>query len=329
MKKILITGGAGFIGYHLAYRLSENNDNFITIVDNLHRGRMDTYMKQLISKQNVRFFEIDLTDIDLMRKNIWEHYDEIYHLAAIIGVKHCMQHPDMVLRVNFLSTMNIVDLAKENKVGKIVFASTCETYAGGFKYGIINVPTDENVPLLVSDINNPRWTYASSKMTNEQMIIFNSPNSYRYSIVRYHNIYGQREGFAHVIPEILVRIIDGERPLRVYGADQTRSFCHVYDGVSQTISVMESENTDNEIINIGEESEISIKDLVCQILKTLDIKCEIKEMDPPVGSVDRRCPDTTKLKKLTNYKSTVSFEEGIKMTIEWYRKEIEKGNIWE
>ncbi len=329
MKKILVTGGAGFIGYHISNKLSEDSNNEVVIVDNLHRGRMDSLFSTLISKPNVRFVKEDLTDIGALKKTIWEDFDEIYHLAAIIGVKHCMNHPDEVLRVNLISTLNIVQLAKEHHVGKIVFASTCETYAGCLDYGIISIPTTEDIPLMVADTYNPRLTYASSKIANEQMIIFNAPGHYDYSIIRYHNIYGQREGFAHVIPEILVRIVRGENPLKVYGADQTRSFCHVYDGANQTIAVMNSDKTNGKVVNIGETNEITIRELVDRMLHILNKKVTIEDVPAPMGSVRRRCPDVSRLTKLTGVKSQISLDEGLKMTIDWYLDLIKAGDIWE
>lgn len=330
MKNILITGGAGFIGYHLAKRLSEDDNNKIVIADNLHRGQMDEDFTQLINNMpNVRFEQVDLTNIESMSK-IWGYYDELYHLAAIIGVKHCMSHPDIVLKVNLLSTMNIIELAKDNKVKKVLFSSTCETYASGFDYNIVKVPTNEEVPLMISDVKNPRLSYASSKIVGEQMIIFNSPGNYDYSIVRYHNIYGQRMGYAHVIPEVLKRIHQQEKPFKLYGANQTRSFCHVYDGVAETIAVMQSAKTNNEIVHIGNNTEeILIKDLVLKIFKILNVSLLTEEVPAPAGSVNRRCPDISKILRLTEVSPIVTLEEGLKLTVDWYWEQINKGKIWE
>lgn len=329
MKKILITGGAGFIGYHLANKLSNDAENQITIADNLHRGQMDDAFVALINKENVHFEQVDLTSRESMQP-IWEYYDQIYHLAAIIGVKHCMNHPDLVLKVNLLSTLNIVELAKEMKVKKIIFSSTCETYAGGFEYNIVKVPTDETVPLMVGDVTNPRLSYAASKIAGEQMVIFNAANNYKYSIVRYHNIYGQRMGYVHVIPEVLKRIYQKETPFKLYGANQTRSFCHVYDGVDETIAVMNSEKTDNQIIHIGNNTEeILIKDLVLKIFDILKVKLPTEEVPAPLGSVNRRCPNISKIKELTGIAPKVTLDEGLKMTVDWYWNQIEQGKIWE
>lgn len=329
MSKILVTGGAGFIGYHLSEKLSRDINNQLVIADNLARGQMDEAFKMLISKPNVRFEQVDLTSLESMGK-IWEYYDQIYHLAAIIGVKHCMNHPDLVLKVNLLSTLNIVELAKENHVKKIVFSSTCETYASGFEYGVVKVPTLEDTPLMVSDIGNPRLSYAVSKIAGEQIIIFNSLNNYDYSIVRYHNIYGQRMGYAHVIPEVLKRIYLKETPFKLYGANQTRSFCHVYDGVDETISVMNSLNTNGQVIHVGNDSEeILIKDLVLRIFEILHVDLPVKDVPAPIGSINRRCPNINKLRRLTGVSPKVSLQMGLDLTVKWYWNQIKEGKVWE
>lgn len=329
MSKILITGGAGFVGYHLANKLSENPADEICIADNLVRGRMDKEFEELLRKPNLRIFSIDLTNLNSV-KEIWNYYNEVYHLAAVVGVKHCMRDPARVLEINLKSTMNITQLMIENGCKKIVFSSTCETYAGGFELGIVKVPTDERVPVSVSDIRNPRFSYAVSKIAGEQLVIFNAKDNYDYTIVRYHNIFGPRMGYSHVIPEILKRVYQKENPFKIYGYDQTRAFCYVDDGVEQTIACMRNSSTDGEIVHVGnDQEEILIKVLVKKIFDLLDYKPEVLEVPAPPGSVKRRCPDISKVKRLTGVKPEVCLDEALKKTVDWYWEEIKKGNIWE
>jgi UDP-glucose 4-epimerase len=329
MSKVLITGGAGFIGFHLAKKLSVDSSNTICIADNLKRGRTDEDFNQLLLKPNVEFCNVDLTNVDSMKK-IWNNYDEVYHLAAIVGVKHCTKDPAGVLNSNIKSTMNIIQLVIENQCKKLVFSSTSETYSGGFELGIVKIPTNETVPLCIVDIKNPRFSYAVSKIAGEQLVIFNSQDKYKFSIVRYHNIFGPRMGYAHVIPEILKRIYQKEMPFKIYGFDQTRSFCYVEDAVSQTISCMESNAADGEIIHIGNnQEEIMIKDLVKKIFDLVNYNVDTLEMPAPLGSVTRRCPDISKLVSLTSAYPAITLDEGLKKTVEWYWKQLEGGNIWE
>ncbi|MBI4222428.1 MAG: NAD-dependent epimerase/dehydratase family protein [Planctomycetes bacterium] len=329
MAKVLITGAAGFIGYHLSSKLAQDDNNEIYILDSLSRGRADDELKKLISRSNVRFFNIDLTDLEAT-KQIWQYYDEVYHLAAIIGVKHCVNNPARVLDVNLKSTMNLIRLLKENKCRKIVFASTSETYASGFELGIVKVPTDETVPLSIADVKNPRFSYAVSKIAGEQMIIFNADKNYNYTIIRYHNIFGPRMGYAHVVSEILKRIYQKENPFRIYGYDQTRSFCFVQDGVEQTIACMRNTSTNGEIVHIGNnQEEILIGELVKKLFKLVGYEAKTENISAPLGSVKRRCPDISKIKKLTGVSPKVSLDEALRKTIDWYRPRIKQGDVWE
>ncbi|MCB0420793.1 MAG: NAD-dependent epimerase/dehydratase family protein [Bdellovibrionales bacterium] len=329
MKQILITGGAGFIGYHLGVKLSENKDNHVTVADNLQRGRFDKDFEELIAKENVTFENVDLCDVNSMQ-SISKYFDEVYHLAAFVGVKHCMKSTEKVLYTNIQSTINMIDLVKKNRCKKLVFSSTCENYASGFSLGVVKVPTDETVPLSIADVKNPRLSYAGSKIVGEQMVIFNAPGNYNYSIVRYHNVFGQRMGYAHVVPEVVNRIFKKENPFKVFGSDQTRAFCHVSDAVEQTIATMESDKIVDEIIHIGNSSEeIRISDLVKKIFSILDYKPELNEADAPEGSVNRRCPNTKKIESLSGLKPKKTLEEGLRLTVDWYWKEIQAGNVWE
>jgi len=329
MARILITGGAGFIGYHLAEKLSTDSSSSITIADNLQRGQYDNKFKKLIEKPNITFKEVNLTDINTTRA-IWDCYDEVYHLAAMIGVKHCVNDPKNVLYTNIMSTSNIIRLIIENRCKKVLFSSTCETYASGFGLGVVNVPTDESVPLVIGDVKSPRLSYAGSKIVGEQLIHFNSSGNYQYSIIRYHNIFGPRMGYAHVIPEVVKRIYQKESPFKIYGASQTRAFCYVADAVAQTIAVMKSDKTNGEIIHIGNNrEEIAIKDLIEKIFKILDYHPSTINVEGYPGSVERRCPDISKLERLTGVRPRVPLDEALKITVEWYWDDINKNGVWE
>lgn len=328
MKSVLITGAAGFVGYHLACRLAERQDIKLVLVDNYQRGRNDTQFEELLKKDNVFFYQIDLcvpNSLDVIKEAI----DEVYHLAAVVGVKHCVNRPDFVLKTNILSTVYLIDFIKARDIKKLLFSSTCETYASGFDLGIIQIPTPEVTPLVISDITNPRWSYAGSKIVGEQMVLFNAKGNYDYKIVRYHNIFGPRMGFVHIIPEIVKRVANKESPFRLFGKDQTRSFCYVNDAVTQTILAMEKCPSGTYHVGNGKE-EISIGEVINLIFSELEYKPEsIIDENAPEGSVNRRCPDTSKLWSETNFTPEYSFKEGLKETVQWYWKETREGEVWE
>ena len=314
----------------MANKLSEDLSNNITLIDNLHRGRVDNLFKTLIERENVHFINLDLRNLEELKDNIWSDYEQVYHLAAIVGVKHCVKYPELVLEVNLKSSLNIVQLMKEKKCKKILLSSTSETYADGMELGIIKIPTDEKVPLVIKDVLNPRSSYAVSKIASEQIVIFNSKNNYNYSIVRYHNIFGPRMGYAHVIPEVIKRILKKENPFKVYGYNQSRAFCYVDDAINQTIAVMDSELANSEIFHIGNNTEeIKILDLVKELFRILNYKAEMKCIEPPKGSVDRRSPDTTKINKIMRELYLKSSRDTLKETAKWYQNDFINDGAWE
>lgn len=328
-KKILITGGAGFIGSALVDRLSQNLDNKIYLADNFKRGQKDTFLENILKRPNVELITLDLTkaaDLDLIPGTI----DEVYHLAAIVGVKHCLTRPAEVLRVNLLSTLNIIEYVKKHKIKKLLFSSTCENYAGGFNHGVIPIPTPEKVPLMVADVKNPRWSYAGSKIVGEQMVIFNSPENYDFRIVRYHNVFGPRMGFVHVIPEVVKRLHQNENPFKIFGKDQTRAFCFIEDAVTQTITAMNEDRLKNEIVHIGNDSqEITIGELINKIFELTHKSPTVTEEKEHNASVNRRCPDMTKMRTLGAYSPRYSLDEALGKTVAWYVTEIEQDRVWE
>ncbi len=319
MSKILITGGAGFIGFHLAKKLSDNQNNEIYIIDNLIRGKIDDDFKSLMDKENITFFNLDLKNPESFRK-LDDDYDYVYHLAAIIGVKHVTERPEQVISVNALSTLNILDWFVKSNCGKIFFSSTSEVYSWTRTFYDLPVPTPENVPLSVTDLFNTRSTYAISKIFGEVAVInycrkFKKP----FTIVRYHNVYGPRMGTVHVIPEIYKKITGGMNPLPVYSVEHSRAFCYIDDAVNGSIMAMESNKTDGEILNIGnDKEEVTIEELVKRIISIIGKNVEILPLNSE-DPINRRCPDITKIRNLTNYEPKVNLNEGLKKTIEWYK----------
>lgn len=322
MSNILITGGAGFVGYFLAERLSKE-DNQVTLIDNLSRGRLDQDMQSLLKRENIEFIEGDMTDAVFFTK-LDKDYDYIYHLAAVIGVKNVIENPDKVLYVNAVSTINLLEYAKKNThLKKLFFSSTSEIYAGTLKHFGINIPTDEEVPLTLDDIKSERTTYMLSKMYGETAcFVYSKKFNVPITIGRYHNIYGPRMGFLHVIPEMFVKINNSDK-IDVPSPSHTRALCYVEDGIEMTIRACKYENTINEILNIGnQEQEVRIKDLVEEIAAVMGKAVMLNLLPDTPGSPSRRCPDISKIKKLTGFSPKVSLREGISKTYDWYKDKL-------
>lgn len=317
--RIIVTGGSGFIGWHLANYLSKNSNDEITIIDNHERGEADSMFEELISKPNVIFLNRDMT-----RKDFYEdlsgHYDCVYHLAAINGTKNFYQRPYDVLRVNILALMNMLEWCSPENCGGFLFSSSSEAYAGTIGQDSKFIPTEENIPLSVNDVMNPRWSYGGSKITGELLTInYCRTRGVKFKIIRYHNIYGIRMGYDHVLPEFFKRVYERVNPFPIYGGEETRAFCAVDDAVKATEAVMLSDKTDGEIVHIGNSTqEIKIIELLKLVLKIAGENPEIKIFPAPEGCVARRCPDTQKLYNLTGFKASITLEQALPEMFSWY-----------
>ena len=182
------------------------------------------------------------------------------------------------------------------------------------------------MPLVIADTYNPRWSYASTKLVGELFVInYAKMYGFKALLVRPHNFYGPRAGYhGHVIPDFSERIAGRVDPFPIYGADDTRTFCYITDGVRAMQMLMDSPKTDNqpvETVHIGDSEEITMKELAQKMFKvvhwtpkSLDIK------NGPPGSVKRRLADTAKLRALTDWKPEITLEKGLKMTYDWYSK---------
>jgi len=317
--KLLITGGAGFIGIHLA-RFHATRGDDVVLFDNLFKsaGERDRELEELTQLSNVELVEVDLTRP--IQADVTGSFDLVYHLAAINGTRLFYEIPYTVARTNLLCTLHLLDWLEGQTVEKLVYASTSETYAEAGKVGLLRIPSDEDTPVVFTQPTPVRYSYGTSKFMGENLCVwFGSTRGVPVSVVRYHNIYGPRMGDKHVMPEFITRLQQGEDPFSVYGGDETRAFCYVDDAVEATAAVGESEACEGETIHIGDSSrEIRIDELARIMMELMGVQGVIEERGGRSGSVSRRCPDTSKLKRLTGYVARTDLEEGLKQTISWY-----------
>jgi nucleoside-diphosphate-sugar epimerase len=311
--RVLVLGGAGFIGLHLARRLVAEG-NQVTIVDDFSRGRDDPELTAL----GVPVLHADLTD-PASFATIPRGWDHVYMLAAVVGVRNVEKDPARVIRVNTLALMNLLDWLDPDS--KLFFASTSEAYAGGVSAGLVPVPTPETVPLVIEDVGSPRFSYGISKLWGEAAVIHTArAKGIRYVIGRFHNVYGPRMGADHVIPELLLRAMRREDPFRVYGNDQSRAFCYVDDATDAMSRLMRSDAAEGQLVHIGNDREETvIGDLVKLVLGVVGFSPELDVVPAPAGSVARRCPDVTELRALTGFEPGVPLDEGVRLTHVWYR----------
>ncbi len=315
MSGALILGGAGFIGLHLTRRLLADGHQ-VTIVDDFSRGRDDPALAEI--RPHVELHHADLTD-PASWPRLPVDAEQVYLLAAVVGVRNVERDPARVMRVNTMVAQNLLDWISPRQ--HLFFASTSEAYAGSVSAGIATVPTAEDVPLVIEDVAAPRFAYAISKLWGEAAVIHAArAKGFGYVIGRFHNVYGPRMGADHVIPELALRAMAGEDPFTVYGVDQFRAFCFVDDATDAMVRLMRSPGAHGEIVHIGNDTETNIGDLAKLVLRTTGVDPALRPEPAPPGSVARRCPDIAKLRALTGYEPTVPLDEGVRRTVDWYRE---------
>lgn len=321
MSKILITGGAGFIGYHLAKRLAAQ-EHEITLADLSFHRPDDSDLQALLAQSNVQSIEADLTDPASCDK-LGTGYDYVYHLAGINGFKQFQEIPHEVLRVGVSSTLNILEWFRsqnKNPRAKILFASSNEVFAGARGVFDFSIPTPENVPLVIADPYNPRWSYAGSKIISELFFIhYAKAYNLRMAIARLHNIYGPRAGYQQMIPKFIERVQKRMDPLPLLGPDDMRASCYIDDMAEGMHIAAESAQTDGQTYNIGNHRETTVRDimeLICKIMEWHPEKFDIKLS--PNNDTIRDILDVSKIKADTGWEARTLLEDGLRKTIEWY-----------
>jgi nucleoside-diphosphate-sugar epimerase len=314
--KVLITGGAGFIGQNLARKLQQMNYE-VSIIDNFSR-QDGTQPEDLHLSDDIRLINIDLTNKVELFSKVDLDYEYIFHLAAIVGVKNVERDSYGVLELNTKILFNTIDFAKSNKsLKRFIFFSTSEVYAGTLEYFSMKIPTSEVTPLAVSNLSSPRTSYMLSKIYGEALVI---QSKLPFLILRPHNIYGPNMGFSHVIPELIRKSLLNERKsvIEVKSAKHTRSFCYIDDAIQQIISLSINNHTLDKTLNVGNQyHEISIMSLAELIFNLTEKNQKPKKSSDDKGSPLRRCPDMKSSESIIGKIEFKSLEKGIKECIDW------------
>jgi UDP-glucuronate decarboxylase len=313
-ERVLITGGAGFVGLHLARRLLAE-DAEVTLLDDFSRGRRDPDLSEL-----ARLAE--LVEHDL-REPVPDHlltgrYTHVYHLAAVVGVQRVHANPNRTLDVNVRAALNVLDWCRRAEPESVFLSSTSEVADGAAELGLIGYPTTESGPFALPDPAQPRASYALSKQVAEFLFRHNDAGL-RVRIGRYHNIYGPRMGNEHVIPQFIARALARQDPFAVYGIDQTRAFCHIEDAVTATVALARLAGDQVVVANIGNDrEEIPIGRLAEQVTALAGYRPELRPLDAPPSSPRRRLPDLSTLRAVVDYRPAVDLAEGLRRTFHWY-----------
>ena len=321
-EKIFITGATGFIGSHLAELCVEKGYEVVAF-DRYNPNNNWGWLENSKYKNNMKVVLGDIRDYDSVFKSM-KGCNVTFHLAALIGIPYSYISPLAYIRTNIEGTYNVIESAKNNNLSQIVITSTSETYGSAKK-----IPIDEMHPLLGQS------PYAASKIAADQIALsyfssFNLP----IKIVRPFNTYGPRQSLRAIIPTIISQILKKKDYIKLGNLSPTRDFLFVKDTCNGFLEILKSDKFFGETVNIGLNSEVSIKDLAEKILKIMNsnisIKKESARIRPSKSEVDRLCCDNKKILTQTSWKPSYNLEKGLKETIDWFKKfnDLNKSDIY-
>jgi nucleoside-diphosphate-sugar epimerase len=310
--KVVVTGGAGFVGSHLTEALLKRGCE-VMILDNLSNGFIENISHLLDCGNKVNFIQGDVRDAEVCMKAV-EGAEVVFHEAAQINPVVAVEKPSYDFEINARGTLNMLEAARKKDVTRFIFAST-NVYANP-KY----LPIDENHPI---DLLSP---YAASKFSGEAYcIVYNNTYGLETVRLRYTNVYGPRQrstkNESGVITIFIERALKGMTPIIFGDGEQTRDFIYVSDIVKANVLAAQSEKSRGEVFNIGFGKETSINTLADTILKIADREDLVPKRGPDRAADFRRCvADITKAKKILSFNPETALEIGLKKTIDWWKE---------
>lgn len=302
-RKILITGGAGFIGSSLAHKLAEDKHNIIIIVDNLLTGDVNRVPKL----DNVKFIKADVNNNQEISSIFYNFsFDYVFHYAAVVGVKRTIENPIMVLD-DLKGLRNVLDLCKNTAVKRIFFSSSSEVYGEP-----VELPQHEYTTPL-----NSRLPYAIVKNVGEAFLkSYKQEYDLDYTIFRFFNTYGSLQSKDFVVSKFIAAAMKNE-DITIYGdGSQTRTFCFVDDNIQACVNAFLKDEVMNDVVNIGSDKIFTVLELAEMIIKVSASKSKIVHLPAlEEGDMTRRQPDTGKMLQLLG-KEPISLEEGLQKVID-------------
>lgn len=321
-RRVIVTGGGGFIGAYLVRRLVRAGWD-VGVVDTMVRGDLGRLTEVA---GDFELFSTDVRD-EVALTQAFRGAEVVIHLAAINGTENFYKRPELVFDVGVRGAIAVSNACQAADVPDLVVASTAEVYQTPAV-----VPTPEDVPLMLPNSSNPRYSYGGSKIASE-LIAFNYGRDHfrKMQVFRPHNVYGPDMGWKHVIPQFALRALvaleesqGGPAAFAIQGdGTETRAFCYVDDIVDGIIAMYEA-GGHREVYHIGNDDEVSINELVSKLGELLGGELHVVPSAATEGGTPRRCPDITKMRSL-GYEPKVDLSEGLRRTVEWY--EHNRGRI--
>jgi UDP-glucose 4-epimerase len=308
--KVVVTGGAGFIGSHLVEKLLELGSE-VTVLDNYLNGNK---LEHIDHRNGLSINNADITRYDKI-SDFFTGKDLVFHLAAVVGVEETQSFPLDVLDVEIQGTINILKLAVKNNIKRVIFASSSEVYGDSAK------PMKEDVDL------HPKSTYAVSKLVAEEYCkAFYKKYNLEYTALRYFNSYGPRQDKRFVISRFIAQSFKHE-PILIYGSGkQTRDFTYIDDSINMTLIAGLKKATKCEALNVGTGVKVTIRKLANLTTKLTGqnnrepVYVNYGGYRPLEIEVFNRMADTQKAEALLKYKPRVPLEIGVKYCVDWYLK---------
>ena len=314
-KSVLVTGGAGFIGSHLVDRIVKEEPENLVVVDNFFLGKLSNLNEAKKKYPNLKIYNQDASDYGAMKKIIEVNRTEVIFNLAIIPLPTSLIKPEWTFKVNVDISVTLCKLIREDFFKTLIHYSSSEAYGSA-----LYVPMDEDHKL------GALTPYAASKAATDLLVLsYYKVFGIDTSIIRPFNNYGPRQNegsYAGVIPITIKKILAGESPI-IYGdGEQTRDYIYVTETADATIQIYNQKNTQGKLVNVGSGKETSINTLVKTIMMLLGCDKPIIYENTRPGDVRRHIADISLAKKLINFKQKIDLEEGMKWTIEWYKKSL-------
>jgi UDP-glucose 4-epimerase len=312
MAKILITGGAGFIGSHIAHNLAKMEHD-IVILDN-----MDPYYDVSLKKKNIdlitqnencSFIKGDILDVKLLNDIVRNDIEFIYHEAAQPGVRISVENPFKPNEINVIGTLNVLEAAKEYGVNRVINASSSSVYGK-----VEHLPFEENHP------TQPLSPYGASKLVAEHYCrLYNELYGLPTVSLRYFTVYGPRMRPDLAIPIFTKALLRGESP-KIFGdGEQTRDLTYVDDIISANVKLLATNNSDGEIMNIGGGKRITVNQLFEKLKKLTESDIEPTYIHEMKGDAKHTLSSIEKAKDLIDYNPSTKIEDGLNRFVNWYK----------
>jgi UDP-glucose 4-epimerase len=323
-EKILVTGGAGFIGSHLCELLLHSGYQVVAI-DNLSTGRLDN-IQHLLPMQGFQFVRETIKNSQVLDR-LTSEADILIHLAAVVGVKLIVEDPVNTIATNIMGTEAVLTTANRYQC-KVMLASTSEVYGKGLK-----VPFNEEDDTVMGPTSHSRWSYATSKAIDEFLgLAYYHQFCLPVVVMRFFNTVGPRQTgrYGMVLPRFVRQALTGE-PITIYGdGEQSRCFSDVADVIGATVKLAEHPEAVGQVFNIGSNEEVTIRELAEKVLAATGSSSKIvyvpyeEAYAPGFEDMRRRVPDLTKISKLIGYKTQYSLDDTLRRVIVYERQQLLK-----